>query len=127
MYIALKHIHVAAAIASLSLFVLRGFLMLAESPALRGRALRIVPHIVDTLLLAAGVGLAYLLRQVPGVSEWFTAKLLALVLYIALGSIALKRGRSKGVRALAFAAALLVFAYIVGVAFHKNPWSWLSA
>ncbi|HKY02561.1 MAG TPA: SirB2 family protein [Burkholderiales bacterium] len=127
MYIVLKQIHLAAAIGSLSLFVLRGLLMLADSPALRGKTLRILPHVVDTLLLLAGVGLAYLLRQVPGVSLWFTAKLVALLLYIVLGSVALKRGRSKGTRAFAFVAALAVFAYIVGVAIHKNPWSWFSA
>ena len=127
MYFVLKQLHSAAALASLGFFVLRGLLMLGDSAALRGRVLRIVPHVVDTLLLLAGIGLAYLLRQVPGASPWLTAKLVALVLYIVLGSVALKRGQTKQIRALAFVAALAVFAYIVGVAMNKNVWSWLSA
>ena len=127
MYFVLKQLHIASAIASLGLFVVRGLLMLGDSAASRGRGWRIAPHVVDTLLLLAGVGLAYSLHQVPGASPWLTAKLLALVLYIVLGSIALKRGRTKPIRAAAFAAALAVFAYIVGVAMNKSPWSWLCA
>ena len=47
--------------------------------------------------------------------------MLGLVAYVALGTIALKRGRSRRVRAAAFAAALATFAYIVAVAIAHDP------
>jgi uncharacterized membrane protein SirB2 len=40
--------------------------------------------------------------------------------YIVLGTIALKRGRTRGVRAGAWVAALAVFFYILAVAFTKQ-------
>ena len=48
-------------------------------------------------------------------------KLLALLLYIVLGMVALKRGRTRTVRILAWLAALGVFVYIVAVAVSRNP------
>ena len=99
--------------------------MLAGSPLLRTRFARIAPHVVDTVLLASAVWLAWFLGQVPFVHAWITAKVLALLVYIALGTIALKRGRTKAGRAAAFAGALAAAAYIVWVAFTRDatPWS----
>lgn len=125
MYAALKSVHLAAVGLSFSLFLLRGLLMLNDADMLRQRWLRILPHCVDTALLAAGVSLAIILHQVPGVSAWLTAKLIALLIYIVLGFLALRPGRPKPLRIAAFAAALAVFMYIVGVAMRKTPWSWL--
>jgi uncharacterized membrane protein SirB2 len=119
-YLALKHIHITFAVLSGSLFFVRGLLMLRGSALLQGRALRIVPHLIDTLLLASAIGLVMVSGQYPFVQSWLTVKLLALLGYIVLGSIALKRGKSKGSRAIAFVAALLLFAYIVKVAISKQ-------
>lgn len=126
MYFAIKHIHVAAVTLSFALFLLRGFWMFSDSGMLHRRWVRIVPHINDTVLLAAGVWLAILLRQVPSVSGWLAAKLIALVIYIGLGTVALKRGRTKTQRTTAWIAALAVFAYIVAVAQAKNPMPWTN-
>jgi uncharacterized membrane protein SirB2 len=82
---------------------------------------RIVPHVNDTVLLAAGVWLAVALRQAPGTSPWLTAKLAALVVYIVLGTLALRPGRPKGVRVAAWLAALAVFGYMVAVATTRSP------
>ena len=120
-YIALKHLHITFALLSGLLFLLRGIWMLSGSQRLQQRWVKIVPHVVDTLLLASAVGLALWSRQYPGQSPWLTAKLVALVAYIVLGTIALKRGRTRGVRSAAFAGALACFAYIVSVAVTKNP------
>ena len=120
----LKIFHVSCATLSLALFALRGGWMLAESPRLQQRWVRIVPHVVDTLLLGSAVALALRLQQYPLVQPWLTAKVFALVAYIILGSVALKAGRSRAIRAGAFVAALAVFAYIVGVARARQPWSW---
>jgi len=120
-YSALKHLHVSFVALSGLLFLVRGIWMLRDSPRLQQRWARIVPHLVDTLLLASAIGLAVWSHQYPGQMPWLTAKVAALVAYILLGSMALKRGRTRNVRTAAFAAALACFAYIVAVAVTKNP------
>lgn len=120
-YIALKHLHVTFVALSGLLFLVRGIWMLRDSARLQQRWVRIAPHLVDTLLLASAIGLALVSHQYPGQMPWLTAKMVALVGYIVLGTVALKRGRTKGVRSAAFAGALACFAYIVAVALTKNP------
>ena len=120
-YLALKALHVGCAILSIAGFAARGVLMLRGSQLLETRWLRVVPHVVDTVLLASALWLTILIGQYPFVQNWLTAKVLALVAYVVLGSIALKRGRTKGVRAVAFALALGVAAYIVTVALTRDP------
>ena len=99
--------------------------MLRDSPLLRARWIRVVPHIIDTTLLASAIALAVILRQYPLAVGWLTAKLLALLCYIGLGMIALRFGRTRGVRLLAWLAAQGVFFYIVAVALTHNPLPWL--
>ena len=120
-YLAVKYVHVAAVAASFALFFLRGLWMMLDSPRLAARWVRIVPHFNDTVLLAAGVWLAFALREAPGTSPWLTAKLAALVAYIVLGMLALRPGRSKRVRGAAWLAALAVFGYMVAVATTRSP------
>lgn len=120
-YVLAKHIHVACVILSLAGFVARGGLMLAGSPLLHARLVRVAPHVVDTLLLASALWLSWMLRQYPFVHGWLTAKVLGLVAYVVLGALALRRGRTKALRAWALAGALLAAAYVVAVAFTKDP------
>jgi uncharacterized membrane protein SirB2 len=120
-YLWIKSIHVASVCLSIAGFSARGALMLRGSPLLEARFVRVAPHVVDTVLLASAVWLAWFLRVYPFVDGWITAKLLGLLAYIALGTIALKRGRSRRVRAAAFAAALITFGYIVWVAVTRDP------
>lgn len=120
-YLAIKHLHMSFAILSGLLFLTRGIMMLAGSGLLQKRVLRIAPHVIDTLLLASAVTLAVIGQQYPFVQAWLTAKVLALVGYIIAGSVALRPGRPKGVRAIAFIAALMLFAYILKVAVTRNP------
>jgi uncharacterized membrane protein SirB2 len=117
----LKAVHVGSAILSISGFVLRGVWMLQDSPLLKARDTRVVPHVVDTLLLVSAIALALRIAQYPFVHAWLTAKVLALLAYIVLGSLALKYGRSRRARGFAFAAALGVFFYIVAVAITRSP------
>jgi uncharacterized membrane protein SirB2 len=117
----LKTLHVTAAVLSISGYFLRGMLMLFESPLLRARVMRIVPHVVDTILLASAIALAVRIHQYPLVHGWLTAKVLALIAYVVVGAIGLHYGQTKRTRALAFGAALLIFAYIVGVALTRQP------
>ena len=119
-YLAIKHLHITCAILSGSFFLLRGLWMLADSPLLQRRWVRVVPHVVDTLLLGSALVMVFWSGQYPFVQSWLTAKLLALVAYIVLGTVALKRGKTKGVRAFAMFAALATFAYIVAVALTRQ-------
>ena len=120
-YLLLKHLHMSCAALSGALFLLRGLWMLQDSPRLAQRWVRTLPHLVDTVLLASAVALATWSAQYPLAQSWLTAKVCALLLYIVLGSVALKRGRSRGIRAAALLAALATFAYIMAVALSKNP------
>jgi uncharacterized membrane protein SirB2 len=119
-YLAVRHMHMGFAALSGGFFLLRGFWMLRASPLLQQRWVRIAPHVIDTLLLASAVFLVFVSGQYPFAQPWLGAKLCALVLYIVLGTIALKRGRTAQVRALAFGAAVLTFAYIVAVAVTRQ-------
>ena len=124
-YLALKWIHIACAILSVSGFTLRGILMLLDSPLLATRFMRVAPHVVDTVLLASALWLAALIGKYPFVEGWLTAKVLALIAYIVLGTLALKRARGKALRATAFALALVTAAYIVSVALTRDPLGFL--
>lgn len=116
----LKLIHVLSAALSFGGFLVRGVWMLRDSPRLQRRWVRIAPHVVDSVLLVSAVLLALRSAHYPFTHDWLTAKVIALACYIALGSIGLKRGPTKAVRALAWISALVVFGYIVGVAVSRS-------
>ncbi len=120
-YLPLKHLHMTFAALSGGFFLLRGGWMLSGSPLLERRWVKVAPHLVDTLLLASAVWLVILSHQYPLQMPWLSAKVGALLAYIVLGSVALKYGRSRSTRTLAFVAALACFGYIVAVAVTKNP------
>lgn len=124
-YLVAHHLHVACVVLSVALFALRGGLMVAGSAYLRSPLLRVLPHVVDTLLLASALWLASILYMSPFRDGWLAAKVLGLVAYVLLGSLALRSGRSRGFRATAFAAALATVGWIVSVALTKNPYGFL--
>lgn len=119
-YFALKYIHIATVIISIAGFLLRGVWMMQSSPMLQQRWVKIAPHINDTILLISAIALVVITAQYPGPLAWVNAKIIALVVYIALGFVALKPGRAKSVRITAWCLAVLTFAYIVMVALSKN-------
>lgn len=123
---ALKFVHVSTVIITFAGFLLRGYWMMTGSAWLGHRITRIAPHVIDTLLLASGIGLIVSMR-LPVLSQaWLLMKFVALVAYIILGAIALGRGKSFRARVTAFCFAVAVFAYIVGVAISKSTMSWIS-
>ena len=126
MYLVLKYTHVVTAILSISGFLLRGYWMMNNSEMLLKRWVRILPHIVDTVFLMAGIGMIVTARLRLAENDWLLVKIGALVAYVLLGAIALKRGRTMQIRSTAFVFAILTFTYIAGVAFSKSPGSWLA-
>lgn len=117
----IRSLHITSVTLSFTLFFLRGLWMIRRPALLQRSWVKTVPHVIDTVLLASGILLAFTLSQYPGVHGWLTAKVTALLLYIGLGSVALRRGRTRGIRFAAWIAALAVFGYIVAVAVSRNP------
>jgi len=126
LYLILKYAHVAAAITTISGFMLRGYWMLIDSKKLQHPATRIAPHIIDTVFLLAGIGLIWLLHLEPLKQPWLIAKFTGLIVYVLLGTVAIRRGPTKQIRTIALAGAIAIFAYIAGVALTRSPLSWLS-
>ena len=126
LYLILKYVHVLAAVTTISGFVLRGYWMLVDSKKLQHPVTKIAPHIIDTVFLLAGIGLIWLLHPEPLKQPWLIAKFAGLIVYVLLGTVAIRRGPTKEIRMIAFAGAVAVFAYIVGVALTRSPLSWLS-
>lgn len=120
LYPFLKHIHQTCVILSVSGFLIRFGLMLRDSALLGHRWVRVVPHVNDTILLAAALALMVLTGQYPFLDDWLTAKIFGLIAYIVLGSVALKGGANKRVRMIAGVAALAVFGYVVTTALAKD-------
>ncbi|SEG77281.1 SirB2 family protein [Marinobacterium lutimaris] len=116
LYIALKHFHLTTVALTILLFLFRSALMLWYSKGLNWRWVRVVPHVIDTLLLLSGIGLMFLIQQYPLVNGWLTAKVVGLLLYILFGTVALKRGRTRKIRYVALLGALLSLGYLVSVA-----------
>lgn len=121
LYPTLLHLHRACIAASVGLFIARGMGVAAlQAWPMRPRW-RHLSVAIDVLLLCAGLGLWALLGHHPLQQTWLGAKLVLLVLYIVLGSFALKRGRTRGQRLLFFAAALAVVLQMVGIALMRQP------
>lgn len=121
-YAAFRLVHVVAVLTSGTLFFARGFAINFFGARWPMRApVRYLTYTVDTILLAAALVLTTIIRQYPFANGWLTAKLLLLVVYIGLGSFALKRGRTANIRIVTWVAALAVYLFIVGVARAHDP------
>jgi uncharacterized membrane protein SirB2 len=121
-----KIIHVSCVILSFAGFFIRGIWMLRDSALLKFRWVRITPQVVDTLLLLSAITLAVQLRLSPLEQPWLMAKIIALLIYIGVGLVALRPGRSKRVRLYAWLAGLVIFSYIFSVAMSKSVTGWLA-
>ena len=119
-YLTLKTIHQLTVVLSLGGFFARGLASLMGARWVRGAAARSLPHVVDTALLLSALAMTWMLRLNPLDAPWLLAKIIGLLVYIGLGMVALRPGFAVGVRASAWLAALVSFAYIVSVAITKN-------
>lgn len=126
-YAQVKWLHVACVLASGLLFALRGALVLAGRPGFAMHpAVRYASYTIDTVLLTAALMLATMLKAYPFVQGWLTAKVLLLIVYIVLGTFALKRARTPRGRAWAYVAAIATFLAIIGIARAHHVLGWLQ-
>jgi uncharacterized membrane protein SirB2 len=126
-YLDIRHVHIAAVTLSGALFVMRavaGNVFGASWPL--SAPVRYLSYAIDTTLLTAALMLMTIVHQFPFVNSWLTAKVLLLIVYIVLGSYALKRAKTRRSRLLFSAAAIAVFVLIVGVAHAHNPLGWFA-
>lgn len=120
-YALLKMIHVSSIVVSYLLFFVRGIWLMQDSEKLHQRWVKILPHVVDTLLLASAIALAITIQQSPLNDAWLTAKVIGLIIYIGLGMVAMRFGKTRRTKIIAWVAAECVFIYIVLVALTKSP------
>lgn len=120
-YPQIKFAHVLCVVLSGSLFAVRGLLTLAGFALANHAVVRYLSYAIDTTLLTAALMLTTILHQYPFVNGWLTTKVLLLIAYIVLGVFALRRGRTRAVRAACYVAALAVFLFIVSVARMHDP------
>ena len=116
----LKVIHVSCAVLSIGGFGIRGYWMLSGNTLLDRRIAKTLPHIIDTLLLGSAIGMLFIWQTSPFEFMWLSAKVVALLAYIGLGMVALRFGRTRQVRILAWVSALIIAVYIVSVALNKS-------
>ena len=126
-YGTVKLVHMSAVALSVSGFVVRGAASLLGAHWVRGRLAKTIPHLVDTVLLASAITLAWMLRLRPDQAPWLMAKIIGLVAYVVLGVIALRPGRPLSVRATAWVVALAVVAWIISVAITKSQLGFFEA
>ena len=125
-YAQIRWVHIACIIASGSLFLLRGSLVLAGKQRIAMLAsLRFLSYGIDTVLLSAALMLLTILPHAIYANGWLTVKLALVVVYIVLGSVALKLGRTARARTIAFVAALTVYLGIIAIARTHDPMGWL--
>ena len=118
-YQLVKHIHITTAVLSLLGFALRGWWMINENQLLNRKLVKILPHINDTLLLTTAIFLSLMSGLYPFAQGWLGAKVILLVGYIVAGIFALKRGKTRQSRLIAFVIALLCILSIFGLAVYK--------
>ncbi len=126
LFSAVLYLHIACVVVSVSLFTLRYWWTYSGHSAwLNQRWVRIAPHCCDTLLFLSGAGLMAITHYLPFTEDgsWLTEKLFGVIIYIALGFIALgrRRPRSQQSRFIAFLLALVVLFIIIQLAITRTP------
>jgi uncharacterized membrane protein SirB2 len=121
-YPQIKSVHVATAVASGLLFAVRGLLVQVGRPRLALAApVRYLSYAIDTTLLTAALMLLTILPAALFANGWLVAKIALLVVYIVLGTFALKRAHSPRVRLACYLAGLAIFAFIYTIARSHHP------
>ena len=124
-YPQIKLAHIFLALCSGTIFALRGAGVMANMRWPHWAAVRWTSYTVDTSLLTAALMLVSILPGALFANGWLAAKLVLLVVYIVLGVFAIKRGRTKTVKAVCYVAALATFGMIYSIACAHHPLGFL--
>jgi uncharacterized membrane protein SirB2 len=124
-YLLIKHLHLTAAGLSILFFVIRAYWSVTGNGLLQKKVVKILPHVIDTVLLTCAILLSIMLGPAAA-QPWVLTKIVLLIAYIGVGTIAIRRGKTPRSRAIAAVTAVAIFAYIVGVAIRHNPASWFA-
>jgi uncharacterized membrane protein SirB2 len=119
-------IHVSCVVLSISGFALRGYWMFTENPLLATRPAKIIPHTIDTALLVSAIVMLVQWQMSPLAQPWLMVKISALLVYIGLGMVALRFGKTRRQKVGACLLAILTAGYIASVAITKSPWGMLQ-
>ncbi|GLT16161.1 SirB2 family protein [Vibrio algivorus] len=123
LYTSMKHVHLLAIALSVLFLTVRYILMMMDSPLLHKKFFKVTPHIVDTVLLLSGISLIFITGFMPftAAGAWLTEKISCVLVYIALGFVALKLGKNKVIRSVAFFGALGWLYWAAHLAMTKVP------
>lgn len=125
-YPQIKWTHIACVLASGALFALRGLLVQAGHAGVAQSApLRWLSYAIDTALLTAALMLVSILPHALYANGWLATKLVLLVVYVLMGTLALKRAHTPRARRAFYVAALAIYVYMLGVARMHHPLGWL--
>ncbi|OUS39195.1 regulator SirB ['Osedax' symbiont bacterium Rs2_46_30_T18] len=126
MYIILKHSHLSLMLISVSLLIIRTLAVTVNAQWLQKKWAKILPHVIDTLLLLSAIALMITIEQYPGADHWLSAKIIALFGYITFGTLAIKGNKNAASRIGMLLIALSFIVYMMIVAISKNPMPWIS-
>lgn len=120
-YPQIKLVHVVSVLSSGTLFFVRaaGVQLGQRWPMVA--PLRYLSYSIDTVLLTSALMLMTVLHQFPFVNSWLTVKVTLVLVYIVLGTLALRRARTRRTRFVCTVAALIVFGAIVSIARTHSP------
>ena len=125
-YPQIKQFHIFIALLSGSLFAVRGAFALAGARWPRALPVKWLSYAIDTSLLTAAMMLLTILPWAMFANGWLITKVVLIVAYVVLGVLAMRPQRTRRARALYYAAALLAFAAIYGIARAHHPLAWLA-
>ena len=114
-------LHITLVTLSVSLFAVRGVGVLGgHAWPMAGWARGLAP-VLDSLLLLAGASLWWLRQLNPTQDHWLLAKLVLLIVYIVLGTLALRRAPTRLAKAVCWLAALMVVGFMASIALTHHP------
>jgi uncharacterized membrane protein SirB2 len=118
-YAALKIIHVTSVVLSFALFAIRGGNVLSGKAAPAGKVMRILPHVLYTVLLISALGMVAINKQYPWVNAWTAVKLSGLVVFVIFGTLAFRGPRGR--QALFFLLGTVAFIFTASVGLTHDP------
>jgi uncharacterized membrane protein SirB2 len=124
LYVLIRIVHTGCALLSIVGFAVRGYLKVRDDDVPQRFRFKVLPHIVDTVLLASAIVLVIMSGQYPFISPWVTAKVVTLLVYISGGILLMRLRLNRAMRGAAFVFTMLCGAYIILVAVSKRPLPW---